>query len=222
MSTQLQGNGQSPSSGKIEIVKLALQIISTTSIIFAAIGVFVAYQSYKGQHEWNRRQYTMEVLRNYDRDAKHHSDELNTYFPNALLYASEETKLTRAEAENLYRHPKLDSSSTEKPEPNNSSTQTASLMSYDDQIKRRRHLIAYLNYMEFVCKAYEAQVVDQEIIYEAFNGLFVRRFIYFEELINLAQHEQKSKDSWGPIRRVVGGWRRRNEEEESKNLKPTG
>lgn len=218
-------NKPSPSHEKRETLKLVLQIVSTASIVLAAISVAVSYLSFRGQHDWNRRLYTMELLRNYDRDAKFHSDEMNKYFPDALR-KSEETKLSGTQAKDLYTQPKCGSASAGKPDPNaevipETSTFAApgESLSYEqatrrlscvDRIKRREHVVAYMNYMEFICIAYESNMVDREIIYEGFGSLFIRRFNHLEEFITAAQNEQKSTDSWSPIVRVVGEWRSRN------------
>lgn len=206
--------------GRIEKIKLVLQLISTTSIVLAAIGVWVAYKAYTAQHEWNRRMYTLELLRNYDRDAKHHSDKLIYYF-RGLLYRSQTKSLSEEEAKDIYYLPNPELGTEEKPAPNNGKAQKTNALTPEQRRERREHVIAFLNYMEFVCKAYEARMVDQQMIYESFSAFFIRRFTYFESIIKLSQMEQSSKDSWAPIVRVVGEWRRRDEEA-ARNMPATG
>lgn len=208
------------SIGKIEAVKLILQVISTGSIVVAAVGAVIAYQAFKAQHEWNRRLYTLEMIRNYDRDGKPHLDALITYWPDALLTADKQTVLTKEEARAVYRHPSRQSPSEQ------ASTITVSgatrHLTYEEQIERRRHLIAYLNYLEAVCIAYETHIVDRDTVYQAFESLFRRCFRFFEEVIAVAQEEQKSTTSWEPIKRVVGEWRLRSEKPRSAEQGPTG
>jgi hypothetical protein len=182
--------------------------------------------------------YAMELLRAYDRDAKHHSDKLIYYFHD-LLYQSKEKSLSEEQAADIYYlpNPQLGTKEkpapgaaavkptpgavTEKPAPADADAQRPDALTPEERRDRREHVIAFLNYMEFVCKAYEARMVDQQIIYESFSAFFVRRFTYFEAVIRLSQKEQNSKDSWAPIVRVVGEWRRRNDEA-TRNLSATG
>lgn len=195
----------------MERVKLGLQIVSTLAIVFAAFAAWVAYQTYKSQHEWNRRHYSMELLRNYDRDGKPHSDVLLTHY-SGLINSSKTAKLTKEQASALYfitQQP-----NTDKPLDHNLfGTDPDTAKTRADFLKLRQHLVANLNYVEYVCKAYEAQVVDQQAIYEAFNGLFIRRHDFFEEFIKIAQEQQEhrgNKLSWEPIVRVVTEWKSRN------------
>ena len=74
-----------------------------------------------------------------------------------------------------------------------------------EEFALRSAIMDYLNYMEYVCAAYENQTVDQATIEELYGGLFKRRYKFFREFIVVGRREV-GEGAWAPIERVVGSW----------------
>ena len=147
------------------------------------------------QHEWNRRHFTVMLVREFYEDVGPFLDSLRESFP-GLYHSGEKAHMSRDQADTLY---------DAKPG--------------DPKYQLRHNVVGYLNYIEFLCSAYEAHVVNHDVFKDSFEAIVVRAYEQFEEFIEVAQDEQGAA-ALGPIIRVAKQWTA--SPPSKKNLDPPG
>jgi hypothetical protein len=188
-----------PSQPRPHWIPLTLQTLTLAGVLCGAWSVYTARKGITDQHEWNRRHYTASILKDFNRDVEPFKDAVLTAFPG--MYDSQQIRnLTEAEANSLYR---VDPSQ----DPNKYKTRTA--------------VMKFLNYMEFICMAYQSNIVDQETVYTLYNGLFLRAYQYFRPFINIAQKEHGGQQ-FKPVVDVCEHWKKLKEMHRFEPMEPLG
>jgi len=186
---------------KIKIIGLILQTISIIGIFFGGYSVWIAKKGLVDQHEWNRRNFTLITIKDFNKDADLFRDKILKIFNRFHNLKGKDSKLTREEADTLYKANPGDSN-------------------YED----RKAISDALNYMEFISEACQARVVDEDIVYRSYGGLFIRTYEHVKEYIAVSK-SVLGNNSYASIEAVVESWiQRRNKEsdKERKDKDPTG
>lgn len=172
-----------------EIVRSSLVLlgvaVSAAALVWTATGV-------RDQHEWNRRHYAIEMLREWNTETFKHKAALEGAYPK--LYEDPGARLTDEEAHALYfATAKRDSKLWDL----------------------RNHAIALLNHFEYVASAYDNSVADPTIIDESHRPTMVRWYHQLEPLVVVVTGAREGKNPWAPLHRViVDRWESKGEKKE--------
>jgi hypothetical protein len=196
--------GQQPSRGNQglrlvvlgAVVSLASAIVSGYAVWVAdstlevtASSLEVAGSSLRDQYEWNRRHYAIEMLREWNTQTAVHKAALECAY--SELYSAPGWKMDVTEARALYfAECKLPDGTTPNP-----------------KWELRNHVIALLNYFEYVAKACEVEVADAEVIEATHKGTMIRWHDQLHAFIVTVKEARDGKSPWLPFERIVDEWR---------------
>lgn len=148
------------------------QALTAAGAIFTGVAVLVAYYGIKQQHDWNRRQYTLELVRQVNNELRELREPLREAFPK-LFHDRALSTLSKGEAEALFNAcPLVDTRTPRQGEFTCEARGTAG---------------AYLNLLEEIAVAHWNHVADRSIVEISFAGMILEDYGYFE---NFVQHVQ--------------------------------
>jgi hypothetical protein len=166
-----------------------LQTLIAVGSASTAIAIFIAILTLRDSHEWNRRQYTIEFLRDWNESTREHFIELELQFPEFF------------EVPDYINDPAMmESWCIDK----NRSTEIIKEKS-EKNIKLRDHLIRLLNYFEGIASAYEQHVVDRDEIEDSAATVILDFWVYFQPFIEEMRRVNR-RDPWPPLSRIVDLW----------------
>jgi hypothetical protein len=185
---------QGKHGGRAEAIRAWL---TTVGLLISALSLAVAAYGIRENHEWNRRHFAAEMMREWNTSSSQHKVAIESAYPE--FYQKEADELSRArmspeEAKKVYTSTPKDSLRWET----------------------RNHCIALLNYFEYVTAAYEKNVADRNIIEDSFQPTILRWHHDLEEFISIMQ-KIRGYHPWPPLQRTVAKWKA---EEEGRQDKP--
>jgi Domain of unknown function (DUF4760) len=186
---------------RFQKIDITFKILTAVGVLAAIVGLCLTYLTLRENHEWNRRQFTLVILGSFKKDVGQTQEILNASFP-GLYLKDKSAPMTREQAVLYYNATK------DKPE----------------DFKIRAAIIDRLNYLEYVCTAYESYTVDRDIVKEVYSGIFKRSYAYFREFMVVAREQEGDKPysgAWAPVDRVVNSWLKEVGPSE-RLLRPTG
>ena len=216
---------------KIERIRLWIMaaglLISSGALVCAAYGI-------NQQHEWYRRHFAAEMIREWNQQSSSHKAEIENAYPG--LFRAEGPRQSRPridhdEARLIYFSVETDGSAGfTNSEPSNGTsnpTRTVSTNGPTDpskivdpkRWKTRNHCIALLNYFEFVASAWENQVADRKMIEDSFKKTILRWHHDLEEFMSVMK-ATRQYEPWPPLQRVVSKWKA--DDANFEEVKPTG
>lgn len=160
---------------------LVLITVTLIGVIATAFGVWMAYRTLRANHEWNRRQYIIDIMREWGVKAIAHAKEIEKAFPTLLDEDSsqEGNELTRKRAIEIY---------TCKPD--------------HPDWELRYHIYEILNYFEIVATAYLDGVADDKIIEGTFRDQMIRYYDRMHNFIKIVE-ERRGHNPWPPYKYFV-------------------
>ncbi len=175
--------------------KLVLQVSQTLGILLVALSIYVSWRSFQeqqrsfhDQHEWNRRQYTSELLGRFNAELKDHRAPIMQAFP-GLYHQVSSAPPSHEECRKILKAQKGDFS-----------------VRGVDAFELRNHIVSVLNYFENVTLAWESQTGNQDTIKESLSLTILRWHDFFHNFI-LEANDEMGGDAWPPLNRVVGTWK---------------
>lgn len=189
--------------------KLALQICQTLGILLVAFSIYVSWRSLQeqqrgvnDQHEWNRRQYTIELLSRFNAELKDHRAPVMDAFP-GLYFQDNSGPPTRDQCRRIRQAKKGDFS-----------------IRGVDAFELRNHIVSVFNYFENLALAWESQTGNRDAIKDSVSLVILRWHDFFHNFI-LEVNEEMKGDPWPPLTRVVGTWKAEGEPK-AKSIPKTG
>jgi hypothetical protein len=190
-------------------IKLVLQVCQTLGIILVALSIYVSWRSFQeqqrsfhDQHEWNRRQFTSELLGRFNAELKDHRAPIMQAFPGLFNQDSSEPP-SRDECRKILKAKKGQFS-----------------IKGVDAFELRNHIVSVLNYFEDLTLAWESQTGDQATIKDSVSITILRWHDFFHNFI-LEVNDELGGDAWPPLNRVVGTWKAESEQK-AKSISKTG
>lgn len=193
-------------TNKLERVRvwllLAGLLVSAGALVCAAYGI-------NQQHEWYRRHFAVEMIREWNNHSKTHKAAIENAYPQLFRDEGQREarpRIDKEEARRIYFSIKDDG--TGDP------TKTVSTNGSDDPTKivdsarweTRNHCIALLNYFEFVASAWENQVADRQMLEDSFKKTILRWHHDLEEFMTVMA-KTRQYEPWPPLQRVVAQWK---------------
>ena len=166
-----------------------VQAMNAVGSVSTAVGIFLALLTLRNTHEWNRRQFTIQFLGNWNESTRKHFVALEKQFPEFFAVPDFITKpdlmelwcLDKNEAKKLIE------------------------VKSESEIELRGHLVELLNYFEGIASAYEQYVVDREAVVDSAGTVILDFCVYFQPFIE-EMRKINRRDPWPPLSRVVELW----------------
>ncbi|MDD2761339.1 MAG: hypothetical protein PHH11_13745 [Methylomonas sp.] len=174
---------------RFETTKFALQVVQTLGIVLAVASLHVSYKSFKAEHEWKRRQFTAELLGNFNANIKEHRSVLIQAFP-GLGDADTGIQPSKEECRKIIKAKKGQ----------------YIINGGLDTFEVRDHLVGMFNYFEHVAYSYEAKLGNQPDIEASMSNVILRWHNFFSNCIQEV-YSEFGGDVWPPLTRVVGTWK---------------
>ncbi len=168
-----------------------IEILATWIFAIGAIGTlvgaFLVYKTLASNHDWQRREYALTILRDWNMYTSKHWQVIEQVFPHLRdvdRTSGKITELTKQQAKNIYTC-----------EPSN-----------DEYWKLRYHLVEMLNHLEYVAMSYKQNVSDHEIIETCLKDAMIK---YHEILKNLIEVVEICEGylPWAPYTKLVESWK---------------
>jgi hypothetical protein len=172
------------------IVRGIMTILDWLALIapsITAVGVLVAVLTLRANHDWNRRQYAMQILADWNPQTSEHRKAIESAFPGLIdvdRNSNKVVELSRARAAEIYES---------KPG------------SPDWDLKF--HFIELGNYFEFICSSYIHHVADHDMIEQAFRYMLIRWHGIMLTFIDTIEHHRGYRP-WQPFSDLVEYWQR--------------
>ncbi len=175
--------------------KLALQVFQTVGILLVAVSLYFSWRTLKAeqksmiaQHEWNRRQYTAQVLGRWDEAIKDHRNPIVEAFPGLVQDAY------------------ADIPSQDRCRRIREAKKGEFKVNGVDAFELRAHIISVFDYFEDLAIAWDTQTGNQKTIEESVAGAILRWHDFFRYFIQDMKQEMKY-DSWPALTRTVEIWK---------------
>lgn len=193
---------------RLEILRTWLTV---GGLVVSAIALASAAYGISQQHEWNRRQFAVEMMREWNNQSSLHKAAIEKAYPD--LFRDEgplqsRPRISSTEARLIYfSTPDEDPTKAvnptgEKPTKDIQPTKIVDPMRWEI----RNHCIALFNYFEFVAAAWENQVADRRMIEDSFKKTILRWHRDLEEFMILIKNT-RGYEPWQPLQRVVAQWK---------------
>jgi len=172
-------------------------IVLATGYIGTLIGGWYAFVTLKANHDWQRRQYAMEIFRGWNDNTADHAQAIENAFPHIRDVDRTTGKVNEITKEHAKRIYTCDFGDTKN-------------------WQLRFHIIELLNYLEFVAVAYSQGVADKQIILDSLKSPLIKWHDIlknFIETVSLCE----GYEPWKPYIDVVAEW----QQPKTKERKPT-
>ncbi|QIF02387.1 hypothetical protein [Roseimicrobium sp. ORNL1] len=160
--------------------------VSSAGVVFTASGLFFAAYSLSENHRWNRYQYTLEMMAEWNNQVRSHLDVIFSNFP-ALYQIPDNLNLSQW---------KIDEGRAKE-------INTATSQSQDATI--RNSILTTMNFFEAMARAYEIGAVERDTVRESFGPMMLDLWHYFGPFVVVAGRSDH-RDPWPPLRRVCNLW----------------
>jgi hypothetical protein len=165
----------------------ALSYISQNiGILTAILSATIAWIALKANHDWNRRNYALQLVGEWNAKTSMHRKAIENAFPGLIDKDNRSgtcTEITKQIAQEIY-----------KSRPEEANWQV------------RFHLIELGNHLEFISTAYLHSVGDKEILEQAFRAPLIRWHDIMANFIAEVEVHRKYKP-WEPWDRAVNHWK---------------
>jgi len=165
-----------------------MEIISICILAVGAIGTLIAaflvYRTLKSNHDWQRREYALNIVRDWNINTSAHWQALERVFPHLRdvdRTGGIVTELTKQQAKEIYTCDPDDK------------------MNWD----LRYHVIELLNYLEFVSMVYIQKVADKEIIETCLKDAMIKYYDILKNVIDVVE-TCEGYLPWTPYSTLVG------------------
>ncbi len=169
-------------------------MLSTYILALGTLGTLIAaglvFKTLKSNHDWQRREYATNIVRDWNTNTSWHWQAIETVFPHLRdidRTSGLVSELTRQQALEIY-------------------TCEPSSRAYWEL---RYHFIELLNYLEFVAVAYIQNVADHEIVESCLQLPMVKYHDMFRNVIDVVENCEGYRP-WEPYTQVVGRWKARS------------
>lgn len=153
--------------------------ISSTLIV---LQLWIAKDTFQQDHDWNRRHYAAEIMKDWNEDVGKHKDAVLKAFPD-FLDKTKRKPILREAALKIY-----EATDTDR-----------------ELFELRNHIVAMFNYLEYIASAYRNGVADRSMIKEAFDGVIKLWYSYFKAFIDICE-ERVGFRPWEPINALILEW----------------
>lgn len=154
--------------------------------LLTAASFAVAALSLIREFRWRRRQYALDMMRDWSTNTAPHRDALEREYPG--LFDDEEgvepVRLPIAEAERIFRVP----------------------AGANQRAEVKRHVIELLNYCEFIAVAYARRVAHRSIIEESFRGACLLLHDRLHPYIEVSTQHRRGRNPWAPFCDLADRW----------------
>ena len=161
------------------------RMINTALTAILVVGVFLAWSTFRSDHDQRRRVYTMHLY-----------DEWRT-----LLDLSD-TRITLE----LVRSETLKSADLLRQVGEYCLEVGQRKMSYEEVLERRQHIISVLNLFEQVVVAHRDNVGDQQMIENYFKDAIIDHYTNLAPFIRAWEDPMKRRRAWVPVTTAVEEW----------------
>jgi len=151
------------------------------------IGAFLVYRTLVSNHDWQRREYAMNILREWNNNTTEHWRVIEGVFPHLRdvdRTGGRITELTKQQAKDIYTC-----------EPSN-----------NKYWELRYHIVEMLNYLEYVGMSYSQNVADQYIIKCSLKEAMIKYHDILKNMIDVVEICE-GYTPWEPYIKLVESWK---------------
>ncbi len=168
-----------------------MEIISTSILAAGTIGTLIAAsfvdRTLKSNHDWQRREYAQNIIRDWNANTSKHWQALEDVFPHLRdvdVTSGKVTELTKQQAKEIYTCEKTD----------------------EINWNLRYHIVELLNYLEFVSMSYTQQVADNYIIETCVRDTMTKYYDLLKNVIEVIE-VCEGYQPWKPYVDLVSKWK---------------
>ena len=168
-------------------MEILLLWITLVGVIGTLIGAFLVYKTLTSNHDWQRREYALNVIKDWNKNTSEHWQAVEKKFPHLRdvdRTGGKVTELTKQQAKDIYTCEPSDL----------------------DCWQLRYHLVELLNYLEYVALSYNQNVSDQDIIETCVKDAMIK---YHDILKNVIEIVEMCEGylPWEPYTKLVENWK---------------
>jgi len=166
------------------------KIALIVGVVGTLAGAWFVYLALKASHDWARRRYAIDMLRDWNQNVYPHFRSIEHMFPHIRQFDHGEKKfmeLTHNKAKEIW------SCDPDKA----------------DLWNVKTSILELLNYFEFVTTAYSQKVADGEVIDHSFRNALVQWHDILDKFIKVAA-EGLGFQPWQPFIDIVAEWKAPN------------
>ncbi len=168
-------------------MELLLNLIIAVGAGGTLIGAFLVYKTLVSNHDWQRREYALNLVKEWNENTSGHWQAIENKYPHLRdvdRTGGEVTELTKQQAKDIYTCEPSD----------------------EECWKIRYHFIELLNYLEYVGMSYTQNVSDHKIIEACLKDAMIK---YHDILINVIDVIDTCEGylSWEPYIKLVENWK---------------
>jgi hypothetical protein len=164
-----------------------IEIITAIGSVGTLVGAWLVYRTLQANHDWQRRQYAIDIVRDWNKNTNGHSFAIEDAFPGIRdidKTTGKVNEISKERAKKIY----VSNPTTDKAD-----------------FELRFHIIQLLNYLEYVVTAYNSKVADEAVIVEAMKNPIVRWVIILNNFLDVVEMCE-GYQPWGPLRATVKDW----------------
>ena len=163
-----------------------LKIVAAIGATGTLTGAWLAYRALVSNHDWNRRHYALEIIRNWNDLTADHAKAIEEAFPHIRdidKTTLKTTELTKEKAKEIYT------------------------CSRDNKEcwDLRFNIIELLNHLEFVISAYAEQVADREILLGSLRGPLCKWHDILKNFLDVVE-QCEGYQPWKPFIDHIADW----------------
>ncbi len=178
-----------------------METVTTIILAFGSIGTLIAaglvYRTLKSNHDWQRREYALNILRGWNEHTSKHWQAIESVYPHLRdidRTGGKVTELTKHQAKDIYTC-----------EPDDK-----------DCWDLRYHIVELLNHLEYVAMSYNHKVADQKIVKECLRDAMIKYYHILKNMVDVVEICEGYLP-WIPYTELVNAW----ESEHRTNRKAT-
>ena len=163
-----------------------IRIITALGAVATAIGVFVAYRALKANHDWNRRQYAVKLVEDWNPQTLVHRKAVEALLPGLIDVDKQSRKIAE-----ITKQLALEIYASKSGEP---------------YWELKFHLIELLNYFEPVSASYQNLVADEAMVRDSFKQPLENWYQALQNFITVVA-ENRRLNPWKPYTDVIARWK---------------
>jgi hypothetical protein len=161
--------------------------ITALGAIGTLISALFILQTLKSNHDWQRRQYALDILRDWNKNTNESGHAVEKAFPGIRdidKTTGRVNEISKDRAKRIYiSNPESDG----------------------EDFALRCHIIQLLNYLEYVVTAYNSNVADEEVVLSGLKTPIIRWVTILANFLDIVEMCEGFQP-WAPLRQTVKEW----------------
>jgi hypothetical protein len=168
-----------------DIWKIISAIATPIGLLLTSAGLALSVKVMRNNHDWNRRQYAMNIVGSWSQETGDHSRAIEEYFPSIRGRSNEAGDLGEISKEVALKILRAEKGTPE--------------------FEIRFHIVSMMNYFEHVVAAYANCVADEKIITDHLRNP-IDKWVHALGNFNEIAEQEWGYQPWEPLIQMVSFW----------------